>query len=115
MMPDALVTTDAVYNFYEGSLAPEVRFTDVRLVDIGIKKLAFKEAPVFHDPHVTTGETYFLNFDHVEMIVSRGADFDVTPMQDQQFQDVFSAKVLWQAELTVSMRKALNKVVSQTA
>lgn len=115
MQPDVLVTTEAVYSFYEGSLAPEVRFTDTRVGDLGFRSLTFKGAPLFHDTHATSGVTYFINFEWLEMVAAMGADFDVTPITDQSYQDVFSAKVLWQGNLVCRMRKAENKIISQTA
>ncbi len=49
--PKAIVTTDLVHQYYEGSLTPGVRFNDTRMGDIGFESLLFKMTPIFHDPY----------------------------------------------------------------
>lgn len=115
IMPQVLVTTDLVFAYYEGTIIPEYRTQSLRVGDLGFQQLAYKTAPVFHDPYCNSGVTYFLNFDYIEADVSNGADFDMDMMQRHESQEVFSAPLILQANLTCKGRKFENKVTSQTA
>ena len=115
IQPHCLVTTEDIYRFYEGSIAPEIRYTPRTTGDATFSALTFKGKPVYHDSYATSGVTYFLNFDHLYLAVSPGADFEMTPVADQQFQDVWSSKVLFQGNLVCDARKFQNKVTGQTA
>lgn len=113
--PNVILTTDAVYRFYEGSLTPGVRFDDLRSGDIGFQVLRFKGAPIFHDPYVPTGVTYFLNTDSLYVAYLPGAMFDISPMERGTNQDAFVAPVLFEGQLVCEARKYQNKITGQTA
>lgn len=116
IQPNAILTTDNLHLYYEGSLTPGVRYTSDEMVGkIGFSKLMFKDAPVFHDPYCPSGYTYFINTDHLFMAYSEGALFNMTPVMEQAFQDAFSVKILFQGNLVCTGRKYNNKIVSQTA
>ena len=55
--PKAILTTDGIEEYYEGSLTPQVRFEDTRMGDLGFQALRFKQAPIFTDSYCTTGTT----------------------------------------------------------
>ncbi len=113
--PSVIITTDAIYRFYEGSLTPQVRYADPRVGDLSFESLRFKGASVFHDPFCASGETYFLNTQYLKAKYLPGALFNISPMIEQDAQDVFSAKILFEGQLCISGRKYNNKVVGQTA
>lgn len=113
--PEFLLTTEDVYRYYEGSLAPEIRYSKLAVGDGSFRNLQFRGKPIFHDSYATSGVTYFVNTEHLYAAYSPGALFDVTPMQDQSFQDVFTAKVLFQGNFVTDGRKFVNKVTGQTA
>lgn len=115
IQPEFLLTTEPVYRFYEGSIAPEIRYNSLSVGDGSFRNLTFKGKPIFHDSYATSGVTYFINTDHLYLAVAPGAAFDMTPIDTQQFQDVFSSKVLFQGNFVTSARKFQNKVTSQTA
>jgi hypothetical protein len=115
MQPQVLLTTHAIYAYYEGSLQPQERFNSPRMADGGFQVLQFKAAPIFPDPNATSGVTYFLNLDHLFMNVLAGADFTVGQFIEPEKQDVLVAKVVFEGNLDTDMRKAQNKVTTQTA
>ena len=115
IQPEFLLTTEDIVRYYEGGLIPELRYGNTALADGSFQKLAFKSRPVLADSYATSGYTYFVNTDHLYAAVARGADFTTTPLSDQSFQDVFSAKVLFQGNFVVNGRKFQNKVISQVA
>lgn len=116
MEPNAILTNDDVYLFYEGSLTPNVRFTSSEKVGkLGFETLEFRKASVLHDAYCPAGYTYFINTNTLFLAYSEGALFDMTPVMDQAFQDVFSVKILFQGNLVCNGRKFNNKITGQTA
>jgi len=115
VQPELVLTTEAVYRFYEGSLVPEVRYSSLGVGDGSFQALRYKGKPVFHDSYATSGLSYFINTDFLYAAVSPGARFDLTGLQDQHDQDVWSSKVLFQGNFVTSGRKFNNKVTGQTA
>lgn len=113
--PDAIITTDAIFRYYEGSLTPQVRFQDPRIGDLSFEALRFKQASVFHDPYCASGMTLFVNTNMTKIKYLPGALFDITPRHDQDSQDAFSMKVIFEAQLCTMGRKFNNKVIGQTA
>lgn len=116
MTPNAILTNDDVYLFYEGSLTPNVRYrSDEMTGKLGFSRLQFRDAPVLHDSYCPSGYTYFINTNTLFLAYSEGALFDMTPVMDQAFQDVFSVKIIFQGNLVCNGRKFNNKITSQTA
>lgn len=113
--PNVILTTDAVYRYYEGSLTPNVRFEDLRMGDISFQALRFKQAPIFHDPYVPSGTMLFLNTEYLYVAYLPGAMFDISPMERGTNQDAFVAPVLFEGQLVTSARKYQNKLTSITA
>ena len=113
--PNAIVTTDSIYRYYEGSLTPQVRYADPRIGDLSFEALRFKGASVFHDPYCPAGTTLFLNTTVIKLMYLPGAFFDITPMLEQESQDAFSAKVIFEGQLITEGRKYTNKITGQTA
>ncbi len=113
--PNVIITTDLLYRSYEGALTPQVRYADPRVGDLSFESLRFKGASVFHDPFAATGGTYFLNTRFLTAKYLPGALFNISPMIEQDAQDAFSAKVLFEGQLTISGRKYNNKLTGQTA
>lgn len=114
--PNVMLTNDDVFRFYEASLTPQVRYSSSEsLGNIGFRNLQFREASLFHDSYCPTGTTYFINTDTLFLNYAEGALFNMTPVMDQQFQDVFSVKIIFQGNLVCTGRKFNNKVTGQSA
>lgn len=113
--PMFTLTTEDIYRFYEGSIAPEIRYTSLQKGEATFETLTFKNKPVFHDSYCTSGVTYQINPDHLYSKLMPGAKFDVTSPQSQEYQDVFSSKVLFQGNLVCDARKYNNKITGQSA
>ena len=58
---DAIFTGQGVYEFYESTLTPQVRYTDTKSANLGFMNLLFKQTPVYWDfdcpPTSCTGST----------------------------------------------------------
>jgi hypothetical protein len=113
--PNVILTTDAVYRYYEGSLTPQVRFEDLKMGDLSFSALRFKNAPLFHDPYMPSGNMFFLNTEYIFLSYLPGAFFDLTPMERATNQDAFAAFVLFEGQLVTNARKYQNKLTGITA
>lgn len=113
--PNVILTTDAIYRYYEGSLTPNVRFEDLRMGDLSFQALRFKQAPIFHDPYCPSGVMFFLNTEYIFLAYLPGAMFDLTPMERATNQDAFAAFVLFEGQLVTNARKYQNKLTTITA
>lgn len=113
--PNVILTTDAAYRYYEGSLTPGVRFEDVGMGDLGFRAIQFKATPIFHDPRMATGIMLFLNTNFLYMSHLPGAFFNITPAERGLNQDAFVANVLFEANVVCDARKYQNKLTGITA
>lgn len=113
--PDFGVTTQTVYEAYESSLAPAVRFTDTKLGDIGFDNLKFKGMSLMFDPNVPSGECYFLSSDAMKLVVHSKRNFSRTPMVKPANQDAITGQIIWMGQLTTNNRRKLAKFTGMTA
>lgn len=113
--PNVILSNDAEFRYYEGSLTPLVRYEDTRVGNLSFENLKFKTAAMFHDYYVPSGTMLFWNTDTLYCAYSEGALFDVTEVMEQQFQDAFSSKVIAQVQTICEGRKFNNKMDTITA
>jgi hypothetical protein len=112
--PDLLVTTQAVYQFYEALLTNfngnVSYFTpsedQKKLGDAGFQSLGFKGRPLVWDELCTTGYMYMLNTKHFNLTIHSDANFKVTPFIKPENQDARVAQVLFMGNITCDRRKS---------
>lgn len=110
-----LVSDQNSFQFYESSLVSQERFTDNKMVDIGIENLKFKTTPWTWSPQATSGVIYLLHSKGLEFIVNSDTDFLVTPFVTPANQDARIAKILLACSLTTGNRRKLAKLTAITA
>lgn len=116
MKPKFHITDDNTYLYYEASLVPQVRFTSNESVGkLGFASLEFRDGKVFHDYYCTSGYWYMINPETLFPVYAEGAFFDMSPVMEQAFQDVFSVKILFQGNIVCNGRKYNNKITGFTA
>jgi hypothetical protein len=113
--PEMLVSDQNSFQFYESSLVSQERFTDNKLVDIGIQNLKFKTTPWTWSPQGTSGVIYLLHSKGIEFIVNSDTDMLVTPFVTPTNQDARTAKILLAACFTSGNRRKLGKLTGLTA
>lgn len=112
---DMILTTSAIYNYYEGALQAQQRFTDSRSANGSFENLMFRSAPVKYDAAATSGVMYFLNSDCMELDVHSATDFIMTEWVKPSNQDARVAQFLVGLELVIKNRRKLGKLTSVTA
>lgn len=113
--PEMLVSDQASFQYYESSLVSQERFTDNKLVDIGIENLKFKATPWTWSPQATAGVIYLLHSKGLEFIVNSDTDFMVTPFVTPTNQDARTSKILLACSMTTGNRRKLAKLTGLTA
>lgn len=113
--PEMFVSDQTSFEAYEGSLVSQERFTDNKMVDIGIRNLKFKDTPWTWSPQATSGVIYALHSAGLEFIVNTDTDFLVEPFIKPWNQDARSSKILLAAALVSGNRRKLGKLTSVSA
>jgi hypothetical protein len=113
--PEMFVSDQTSFEAYESSLVSQERFTDNKMVDIGIKNLKFKDTPWTWSPQGTSGVIYALHSGGLEFIVNSDTDFLLTPFVTPVNQDARTAKILLACGLISGNRRKLGKLTSVSA
>jgi len=113
--PDLIVTTQAVHEFYEKSQQPQERYSVNTVADAGFLNLGFKGVPIVFDRDCTSGVMYFLNSKYLNLCCHRDADISTGPFITPENQDVSTAMVLFQGNLTTNNRRKLGSLTGITA
>lgn len=76
---DAIFTGQGVYEFYESTLTPQVRYTDTRSANLGFMNLLFKQTPIYWDFECPAGVVYGLNSKYIGLVFHTQRFFAQTP------------------------------------
>ena len=76
---DAMFTGQGVYEFYESTLTPQVRYTDTKTANLGFMNLLFKQTPIYWDFDCPVGVVYGINSKYVGMVIHSSRNFAQTP------------------------------------
>ena len=76
---DAIFTGQGVYEFYESTLTPQMRYTDTKTANLGFMNLLFKQTPVYWDFDCPTGVVYGINSKYVGLVLHSQRNFAQTP------------------------------------
>ena len=113
---DLILTTSTVYNYYEGALQSQQRYTSSdRTGNASFDALKFRSAPVRYDAACTSGVAYFLNSQAMELCIHSGTDFIMRDWVPSINQDAKTALFMVGLELVIRNRRKLGKIISITA
>jgi hypothetical protein len=113
--PHAGFTDWVTFGYLEGSIQPQERFSNTDAASVGFQTLAFKGRPCFASDKCTSGYWYWLNFDHLRMIMLAGADFATEEFHPSETQKASTAKIEVECNLICDCRKYQNKLTGITA
>lgn len=113
--PDLVLTTQTLFEKFEGLLTPNVRYSDVKMANLGFQNLMFKGAPVVYDPACTAGVMYFLNSKYIGLVGHSDRWFAQTPFVRPENMDAKYALITSYGNLTVRNRARLGKLTAKTA
>ena len=106
---DLIFTHQDVFEDYEDTQDGLKRYESKMVADAGFTSLTFKGIPMTFDAAAQSGEMYFLNSENVKWEVHKEADMTMSPegFQTPIGQDVTTAKILFQGNVTVNNRRRL--------
>lgn len=113
-VPDGIFTTQSLYEKYEALLAPNLRYTDTKMADVGFQNLMFKTAPVFLDKSCTAGTVYMLNSKYLTVVGHKDRWFEQTSFIRPENMDARYALITAYGNLTVRRRDAHGKITGAT-
>lgn len=113
--PDAVFTDQDVFEYYEKALQPQERYQNTSVANSGFANLTFKGIPLLWDRDCPDKEMYFLNSKYLNLVVHRDADISTGPFVTPDNQDVSTAQILFQGNLTTNNRRMLGKITGFTA
>lgn len=79
---DALFTDADTFEFYESTLTPQVRYTDVSKANLGFQNLMFKNVPIYWDPAAPAGIMFGINSKYIGLAIHKDRDFKQSPFTD---------------------------------
>lgn len=123
--PDLIVTTQTLYESYEGlmvstsasNVAGSMQFRSEgtkKLADGGFQVLEFKGTSIVWDELAPSGTMYFLNTRHMNLTVHKDANFDVSDFVKPEDQDARVAQILFMGNMTCDRRKSFYKLTAKT-
>jgi len=121
--PSLIATTQSVYELYEGKLTYNANYVSFQtkgegekvLGDAGYQTLGFKGKPVIWDSLIPAGYVWFLNLNHMKLVVHKDANFAVTDKLQPVNQDGFVRHILFMGNLTCDRRKSFSYCDSVTS
>ena len=89
--PDAIFTGAEMFEAYEASLTPQVRYTDTSKANLGFQNLMFKNIPLYYDPDAPAGTALFLNNKYIGLTIHSDRNFKQTPFSQNLGMDTATA------------------------
>jgi hypothetical protein len=77
--PGILLTTQAVFEFYEGEAEDIHTLQNTKAAEMGFETFKYKGANMYYSPQCPAGYMYFLNPKYLKLKIDSKADFDMTP------------------------------------
>ena len=99
-------TTQENYEAYEALAVPNVRFTDLRMAELGFDSVAHKGAEILYDTDCPDGYWYFINPEHLEFVQHSARWMKLLEFVRPADQDAKTALVVSAGNLVTDCRRA---------
>lgn len=112
--PDLILTSQQVFQQYEINQIANITYTNTEIADMGFQNLKYKGATMMWDPHhegtvaAYEGNMYFINSDHLYLVVDKETNFITTPFYRPTNQDARVCQILWMGNIVCNNRRALS-------
>jgi hypothetical protein len=99
-------TTQENYEAYEALAVPQVRFTDMRMAELGFDAIAHKGAEILYDTDCPDGYWFFINPEHLEFVQHSARWMKLLDFVRPADQDAKTALVVSAGNLVTDCRRA---------
>lgn len=113
--PDFICSDQNTFQYYEGTVQPAARYTDMELGDAGFENLKFKGCTMTYDPNTPSGKLYMLSSDSLKLVTNKGTNFITTKFIQPANQDAKVAQLLWAGQLASDNIRRLGSMTGITA
>ena len=113
--PDMILTTQTLFEKYEGLLIPQLRYTDTKTADAGFQNLLFKAAPIVYDVHCPAETMFVLNSKYLTLVGHSGKWFAQTSFVQPEDVDARYALIMCYGNLTCRNAAKQGKLTAKTA
>ena len=114
--PNLILTNRTIYEFYENSIDPDVRYSTAQGTGgRGFKSLEFKGIPIIYDKKATSGVLYMIDTDNTFFICDTEGNFAVDEFQTPVNQKVSTAKIVFRGNLVCNRRRSNGKLTGIVA
>lgn len=104
--PDFGFTTQTVFEAYEALMAPNIRFNNTDMGDLGFDNVQHRGSTVMFDNDCPSGKWFFLNSKYLHFVKHKSAWLEMGPFVKPVNQDAKTALVISMGELTTDVRRA---------
>lgn len=106
--PDLILSTERYLLMYQELLTPLQRYTSNDLLNAGFNNLKFHDATMIEDQDCpqdagSNEKAFFINSDHLEVRVHKGANFDLVTKGEHDEQHSFHQAILWGGEIATNL------------
>lgn len=112
--PDLGLTTQTLFEKYEGLLQPQARYQDMKTADGGFQNLLFKGMTLMFDLYCQSGVMYFLNSKYLKLLGHTGTWFRNTPWIKRHDMDARFMQVLSYGNMVASNVARQGKLTGKT-
>lgn len=102
--PTHILTYQAGFEAFEGSLTSNARYLDPEVADAGFQNLLYKGVPMVYDKYVDTGYMYFVNLDYIDFYTLDNVWFRPSDVYRPGNQDAMYKNVVLYGQMTTSNR-----------
>ncbi len=119
--PNLIVTTQTLYEKYESLATSTITLNATptagtrKLLDLGFQVQEYKGQPMAWDENCNSTYMYFLNLNHMKLVVHKDANFKASDFVKPENQDARVAQILFMGNLTCNRRKAFALLSNKTA
>jgi len=113
--PDLICSDQSTFQYYEGTVQPQIRYSDTDMADAGFENLRFKGATMTYDPNTPSGNLFMLSSDALKLVTNKGTNFITTKFIQPSNQDAKVAQLLWAGQLASDNIRRLGKMTGITA
>ncbi len=110
--PDLHITDQNGYEAYEALALPNLRFTDVKLAELGFDAVSFKGGEVVFDDDCPAAQWFMLNSQYLEFVRHSQRWAEMGPFKSPVNQDAKTALVLFMGELLTDNRRAHGRFIN---
>lgn len=112
--PDFCITDQNLFEKYEATLVPGIRYTSTDAADARFQVLNFKGVRVYFDLACPTGSTYFLNSKYLGIVGMSKRWFDMGPWKNAPDKDARYSQIITRGNLVSSNRSRQAVLTGQT-